>query len=84
MTDEMDAELTFRSRITSLDPYCVLRAPIVALHQRRSQGTVRLVGELADIDHLVVDAGSISSISSCSITGVTTWTRHLARIGQSS
>ncbi len=56
MTDEMDAELTFRFSNTSLDPYVRFFEPRLSPFTNAiAGGTVRVVGELADVDHLVVD-----------------------------
>lgn len=56
LTDEMDAELTLRFSNTSLDPYLRFFEPRLSPFTNAiAGGTVRVVGELADIDHLVVD-----------------------------
>jgi autotransporter translocation and assembly factor TamB len=56
-TPEMDAELTMRFSDTSLDPYLRFFAPKMSPFTTAiADGTIRLVGELADIDHLVVEA----------------------------
>lgn len=55
MTDQMDAELTLRFANTSLDPYLRFFAPQLSPFATAvAGGTVRVVGELADIDHLAV------------------------------
>jgi translocation-and-assembly-module (TAM) inner membrane subunit TamB-like protein len=57
LTDQMDAELTLRFSNTSLDPYLRFFEPRMSPFTKAvAGGTVRVVGELADIDHLVVDA----------------------------
>ncbi len=57
MNDAMDAELTLTFRDTSLDPYLRFFEPRLSPFTNAvAEGTVRVVGELADIDHLVVDA----------------------------
>ncbi len=57
LTDEMDAELTLRFSNTSLDPYLRFFAPRMSPFTKAiAGGTVRVVGELADVDHVVVDA----------------------------
>ena len=57
MTDQMDAELTLRFANTSLDPYLRFFAPQLSPFTTAvAGGTIRVVGELADVDHLVVDA----------------------------
>jgi hypothetical protein len=56
MTDQMDAELTLRFANTSLDPYLRFFAPQLSpFASAVAGGTVRVVGELADVDHLAVD-----------------------------
>jgi len=56
MTDRMDAEGVFRFHETSLDPYLRLFAPgLSPFTTAVAGGTVRLAGELMDVDHLVVD-----------------------------
>ena len=57
LTPEMDAELTLRFTDTSLDPYIRFFQPKLSPFTTAvADGTIRVVGELADIDHLVVDA----------------------------
>ena len=57
LTDQMDAELTLRFANTSLDPYLRFFEPRLSPFTTAvAGGTVRVVGELADVDHLVVDA----------------------------
>ena len=57
MTDEMDAELSMRFQDTSLDPYIRFFEPRLSPFTTAvAAGTLRVVGELADIDHLVVEA----------------------------
>jgi hypothetical protein len=56
-TPEMDAEMSLRFSDTSLDPYLRFFAPKMSPFTTAvADGTIRLVGELADIDHLVVEA----------------------------
>jgi hypothetical protein len=56
LTDEMDAELTVRFSNTSLDPYVRFFEPRLSPFTNAiAGGTIRVVGELADVDHLVVD-----------------------------
>ncbi|HMC77759.1 MAG TPA: translocation/assembly module TamB domain-containing protein [Vicinamibacterales bacterium] len=56
-TPEMDADFTFRFNDTSLDPYLRFFAPKMSPYTTAvADGTIRVVGELADIDHLVVEA----------------------------
>jgi hypothetical protein len=47
---------------TSLDPYIRLVAGFSPFNTAIADGTVRVVGELADIDHLLVEA----TVDSCS------------------
>ena len=57
LTDQMDAELTLRFANTSLDPYLRFFEPRLSPFTNAvAGGTVRVVGELTDVDHLVVDA----------------------------
>jgi len=57
LTDQMDAELTLRFSNTSLDPYLRFFEPRMSpFTSAIAGGTVRVVGELADVDHLVVDS----------------------------
>jgi translocation and assembly module TamB len=56
LTPEMDAEMTLRFDKTSLDPYIRFFQPQMSPFTTAiAGGTVRVVGELSDIDHLVVD-----------------------------
>jgi hypothetical protein len=57
MTDEMDAELTLRFNQTSLDPYLRFFEPRLSPFTNAvAGGTVRVAGELTNLDHLVVEA----------------------------
>ena len=57
LTEEMDAELSFRISDTSLDPYLRAFNPQLSPYTTAvASGSVRIVGELANIDHLLVDA----------------------------
>ncbi|MFI5179436.1 MAG: translocation/assembly module TamB domain-containing protein, partial [Vicinamibacterales bacterium] len=57
LTPQRDAELTFRFHDTSLDPYVRLYQPRLSPFTTAVvSGSVRVVGELADADHLLVDA----------------------------
>ena len=56
LTEAMDAELTLRFSNTSLDPYVRFFEPRLSpFTSAIAGGTVRVVGELADVDHLLVD-----------------------------
>jgi len=57
LTPEMDTELSFRVTDTSLDPYIRAFEPALSPYTTAiASGSVRVVGELADLDHLLVDA----------------------------
>ena len=57
MTDEMDADMTLRFSDTSLDPYLRFFAPTLSPFTNAvADGTIRVTGELTNIDQLVVDA----------------------------
>ena len=57
LTPEMDAEINVRFADTSLDPYVRFFEPRLSPFTTAvAGGTVRVVGELMDVDHLVVDA----------------------------
>jgi hypothetical protein len=57
LTPQADAELTFRFHDSSLDPYVRLFEPRLSPFTTAvASGSIRVVGELADFDHLVVDA----------------------------
>jgi hypothetical protein len=57
LTEQMDAEMTLRFANTSLDPYLRFFEPRLSPFTTAvAGGTVRIVGELADVDRLVVDA----------------------------
>jgi hypothetical protein len=57
LTEQMDAELTLRFSNTSLDPYLRFFEPRLSPFTNAiAGGTIRVVGELADVDHLVVDS----------------------------
>jgi len=56
LTEALDAELTLRFSNTSLDPYLRFFEPRLSPFTNAiAGGTVRVVGELADIDHLTVE-----------------------------
>ena len=57
LTPQADAELTFRFHDSSLDPYLRLFEPRLSPFTTAvASGSIRVVGELADFDHLLVDA----------------------------
>jgi hypothetical protein len=57
LTPQADAELTFRFHDTSLAPYIRLFAPkLSTMSAATVTGAIRVVGELADTNHLLVDA----------------------------
>jgi len=56
LSEQMDADLTFTVSDTSLDPYLRAFDPALSPYTTAiASGSLRVVGELADIDHLVVD-----------------------------
>ena len=56
LSEQMDADLTFTVSDTSLDPYLRAFNPALSPYTTAiASGNLRVVGELADIDHLVVD-----------------------------
>ncbi len=62
LTEEMDAELSFRVSDTSLDPYIRAFNPQLSPFTTAvASGSIRVVGELANIDHLLVD-GTVESL----------------------
>jgi hypothetical protein len=62
MTPQADAEITFRFHDSSLDPYVRLFVPTLSEFTTAvASGSVRVVGELADFDHLLVD-GTVDSL----------------------
>ena len=57
LTPEADAELTFRFTDTSLDPYVRIFEPRLQPYTRATaSGSMRVVGELGNLEHLLVDA----------------------------
>jgi translocation and assembly module TamB len=57
LTPEMDAEMTFRFTETSLDPYVRFFEPRLSPFTTAvAGGSLRVVGELTDLAHLIVDA----------------------------
>jgi hypothetical protein len=57
MTPERDADITINVLDSSLDPYVRLFLPQLSPFTTAvTSGSVRIVGELSDIDHLLVDA----------------------------
>lgn len=57
LSEAMDADLSFTVSDTSLDPYLRAFDPQLSPYTTAvASGNLRVVGELADIDHLVVDA----------------------------
>jgi hypothetical protein len=62
LTPEMDAEMTFRFTETSLDPYVRFFEPRLSPFTTAvASGGLRVVGELADLGHLIVTRAWISS-----------------------
>ena len=57
LTPQADAELTFRFHDSSLDPYVRLFVPKLSPFTTAvASGSIRVTGELADVDRLLVDA----------------------------
>jgi hypothetical protein len=57
LTPQMDAEMALRFQDTSLDPYLRFFEPRLSPFTTAvAGGTVRIVGELADLNHLLVEA----------------------------
>ena len=62
LTPQADSELTFRFHDTSLDPYVRLFEPRLSPFTTAiANGSIRVSGELADVDRLVVD-GTVDSL----------------------
>ena len=62
LTPQADAELTFRFHDSSLDPYVRLFVPKLSPFTTAvASGSIRIVGELADVDHLLVD-GTVDTL----------------------
>ncbi len=56
LTEQMDADLSFTVADTSLDPYLRAFDPALSPYTTAiASGNIRVVGELMDIDHLLVD-----------------------------
>ena len=56
LTPQADSELTFRFHDSSLDPYVRLFVPKLSpFTSAVASGSIRVVGELANLDHLIVD-----------------------------
>ena len=56
LTEQMDADLSFTVADTSLDPYVRAFDPALSPFTTAiASGNLRVVGELADIDHLLID-----------------------------
>jgi hypothetical protein len=57
LTPQADCEITFRFHDSSLDPYVRLFVPKLSPFTTAvASGSIRIVGELADVDRLLVDA----------------------------
>ena len=62
LTPQSDAELNFRFHDTSLDPYVRLFVPTLSPFTTAvASGAIRIVGELADVDHLAI-VGTVDSL----------------------
>ncbi len=63
LTPQADAEITLQFRDSSLDPYVRLFVPRLSPFTTAvASGTIRIVGELADVDHLLVD-GTVDTVN---------------------
>jgi hypothetical protein len=59
---QRDAEITFRFHDSFLDPYVRMFEPRLSEYTTAVvSGSIRIVGELADVDHLLVD-GTVDSV----------------------
>jgi autotransporter translocation and assembly factor TamB len=62
LTAQSDADLTFRFHESSLDPYVRLFMPSLSTYTTAvASGSIRVAGELADFNHLLVD-GTVDSV----------------------
>ena len=62
LTPQADAELSFRFHESSLDPYVRLFMPSLSPYTTAvASGSMRMVGELADVNRLLVD-GTVDSV----------------------
>src|SRR5262249_2101961 len=62
LTPEADSELTFRFHDSSLDPYVRLFVPKLSPFTTAvASGSIHVTGELADVDHLVVE-GTVDTL----------------------
>jgi hypothetical protein len=62
LTPQRDAEISFRFHDTSLDPYVQLFEPRLAPYVKAVvSGSIRIAGELADLDHLLLD-GTVDAV----------------------
>src|SRR5262249_27075738 len=63
LTPQADAELTFRFHDSSLAPYVRLFVPQMSEYTTAvASGVIRVVGELTDFDHLLVD-GTVDTVN---------------------
>ena len=63
LNEEADGELTFRFHDSSLDPYVRLFVPKLSPYTTAvASGSIRIVGELADINHLLVE-GTVDTLN---------------------
>ncbi|HEX7797019.1 MAG TPA: translocation/assembly module TamB domain-containing protein [Vicinamibacterales bacterium] len=63
LNEEADGELTFRFHDSSLDPYVRLFVPKLSPYTTAvASGTLRIVGELTDVDHLLVE-GTVDTLN---------------------
>src|SRR5262245_60316974 len=63
LNEESDGELTFRFHDSSLDPYVRLFVPKLSPYTTAvATGSIRIVGELADVNHLLVE-GTVDTLN---------------------
>src|SRR5262245_39772096 len=63
LNEEADGELTFRFHDSSLDPYVRLFVPKLSPYTTAvATGSIRVVGELADVNHLLVE-GTVDTLN---------------------
>jgi translocation and assembly module TamB len=62
LTPQADAEISFRFHDSSLDPYVRLFVPRLSPFTTAvASGSIRIAGELADVDHLLID-GTVDTL----------------------
>ena len=80
MTPQGTSDLTFRFHDSSLDPYVRLFVPKLSPYTTAvASGSIRVAGELSDVDRLLVDATVDASRCGCSTTRSATRRRSGSR-----